>query len=104
MTEKRTESVRERWRAQLNTTRLYAVTDDAVESVELFRIVDVLLGAGVRLFQYRDKASSDRQRVGVAMALVERIHAGDGLLLVNDRADLAAAAGADGVHLGRGFR
>jgi thiamine-phosphate pyrophosphorylase len=92
---------KERLGPLLAATRLYAVTDDALGPDELVRIVDVLLRAGVRLFQYRDKEHSDRERVTVARTLVNRIHAQGGLLLMNDRADLAVAAGADGVHLGQ---
>lgn len=101
MTGKRTESARELWGPLLHRTGLYAVTDDALQPDDLVRIVDALLGAGVRLFQYRDKRRSDRERVALARALIERIHAQGGLLLINDRSDLAVAVGADGVHLGQ---
>lgn len=95
------ESTRERFGRLLGSTRLYAITDDTFGAEDLMRIVEELLGAGVRLFQYRDKIRSDRARVELARALIERVHAGGGLVLFNDRADLAVAAGADGVHLGQ---
>lgn len=95
------DSARDQFLRLLVSTRLYAVTDHTLEAEDLVRIVEALLGAGVRLFQYRDKTRSDRERVELARALIERVHAGDGLLLFNDRADLAVAAAADGVHLGQ---
>lgn len=85
----------------LRETRLYAVTDDALPTAELLRVVDALLDAGVRLFQYRDKRASDAQRTETARALTAMVHAHGGLLVVNDRVDVAVAAGADGAHLGQ---
>jgi len=59
------------------------------------------LAAGVRFFQYRGKNASRRSTYEIS-ALLARI-AGDAgaLFVVNDHADIAAAAGADGVHLGQ---
>src|SRR5581483_6295247 len=56
---------------------------------------------GVRLFQYREKTRPDRDRVAIGRALVELVHARGGLVLVNDRVDVAIACGADGAHLGQ---
>ncbi|MPZ15708.1 MAG: thiamine phosphate synthase [Chloroflexi bacterium] len=85
----------------LHTTGVYAVTDDALRPEELLQTVDALLTGGVRLFQFRDKRRSDRDRVSIASAIADRVHAQGGLMLVNDRADLAVAAGADGAHVGQ---
>jgi thiamine-phosphate pyrophosphorylase len=85
----------------LRATRVYAVTDDAATDVRLFQVVDGLIGAGLRVFQYRDKLKVDRARVQIVRALSERVHAVGGLLIVNDRTDLAIAGGADGAHLGQ---
>jgi thiamine-phosphate diphosphorylase len=93
--------VSRRFAALLAETRVYAVTDDGLTSGEIVSTVESLLAAGVRLFQYRDKRSSDRERAEVARALTARVHTAGGLLIVNDRADVALAAGADGVHLGQ---
>ncbi len=85
----------------LRTTRVYAVTDDALPVDHLLGIVARLLAAGIRLFQYREKARPDGERVVVGRRLVELIHHQGGLLIVNDRADIALACGADGAHLGQ---
>lgn len=60
-----------------------------------------MLQAGVRLLEYRDKRRSDRERVEIARDLVGRAHRHGALLIVDDRADIAVAAGADGAHLGQ---
>ena len=90
-----------RFRDLLRETRLYAVTDDNLPAEDLVLVVDELLDAGVRLFQYRDKHASDATCLETARALVRRIHARGGLLIVNDRVDLAIVSGADGAHLGQ---
>jgi thiamine-phosphate pyrophosphorylase len=85
----------------LQQTRLYAVTDDRLDPGRLLEVVDALLRAGVRLFQYRDKSRPDRERVAIAERLVAGVHGSGGLVLVNDRVDVALAASADGAHLGQ---
>ena len=66
-------------------------------------LVEGLLDAGVRMIQLRDKslpipALVDRVRLAVTLA---RRRSGSGaLVVVNDRPDVAVAAGASGVHLG----
>jgi thiamine-phosphate pyrophosphorylase len=62
---------------------------------------EVLAQSGVELIQYRDKQASSRRLFETAEALV-RVLAPRGVkLIVNDRADIAALAGADGVHVGQ---
>lgn len=80
---------------------LYVVLDrgllgdrDAVETTRL------LLGAGVRWFQYRDKRSTDAEFAAALGRLGPLCRASGARLIVNDRVRLAAAACADGVHLG----
>lgn len=82
--------------------RLYAILDaehTAGRSPE--GVCETLLSAGVRLFQYRDKKGSSRQMLEAVRSLVALIHGKGGRLIVNDRADVALVAGADGVHLGQ---
>ena len=85
----------------LRSTRVYAITDDTLPPERVVSITDALLAAGIRIFQYREKHLSDRERVSIGRELGELIHARGGLLLINDRADIALACGADGAHLGQ---
>jgi thiamine-phosphate pyrophosphorylase len=59
------------------------------------------LAAGVRFFQYRNKSGTRKAIYEAALSLVRTAHSAEALFLVNDHADIAAAAGADGVHLGQ---
>ena len=59
------------------------------------------VAGGVTAVQLRDKEASGRELVALARAL-RRALAGTGVpLVINDRLDIALAAGADGVHLGQ---
>ncbi|HEY8415749.1 MAG TPA: thiamine phosphate synthase [Thermaerobacter sp.] len=64
-------------------------------------LVEPALAAGVRAVQLRAKATPDRVAYQLALALRRLTARYDALLIINDRVDLALAAGADGVHLGQ---
>ena len=59
------------------------------------------LAGGVDVVQLRDKDASDDEIVAAGRALRALCDEHDALLLVNDRADLAVACAADGVHVGQ---
>ncbi|MFB6163378.1 MAG: thiamine phosphate synthase [Halococcoides sp.] len=63
-------------------------------------IVAAALDAGVDAVQLREKGRSARDRYHLARRLRSLTDAHDVPLIVNDRADLALAVEADGVHLG----
>lgn len=81
---------------------LYAIADTDVISVQrLTEAVAQAIAGGARLVQYRNKTgpADERERLAQSLATVCRQHGV--LYVVNDDADLAAAVGADGVHVGR---
>jgi thiamine-phosphate pyrophosphorylase len=55
----------------------------------------------VRVVQVREKEGSARRALEVALNLRELTRRYGALMLVNDRIDIAIAAGADGVHVGQ---
>jgi thiamine-phosphate pyrophosphorylase len=81
---------------------LYVLVDPAQAKGR--SLADVAVAAargGATLIQLRDKSGETRTLVEEARA-IKRALAGNGVpILVNDRVDVALAAGADGVHLGR---
>ncbi|MBU1191469.1 MAG: thiamine phosphate synthase [Gammaproteobacteria bacterium] len=81
---------------------LYAITDNQLTPGErLETSVAAALRGGARIIQYRDKGSDDSRRRREAQKLVDLCHSHNALLIINDDVDLAAACGADGVHLGK---
>ncbi len=82
--------------------RLYAIVDAAwVAPPALSEVTAGLLKAGVRLFQYRDKKGNPREMFEASRRMMDLLKPSGGVLIVNDRADVAWAAGAGGVHLGQ---
>lgn len=83
--------------------RLYLVTEESClqHGVTLMDAVEKALQAGVTLVQYREKGGAGGMMFEKAKALTELCHRYHVLLLVDDRLDVALAAGADGVHLGQ---
>ncbi len=82
--------------------RLYAILDaDHLRGRPVESVCEALLEAGARLFQYRDKQGSSRRMFEATARILPMIRGAGGRLIVNDRADVALVAGADGVHLGQ---
>jgi thiamine-phosphate pyrophosphorylase len=61
-------------------------------------LLPALAAAGVDGFQVRDKRASTRELLALTHAV--RVAVGPAVVTVDDRLDIALAAGADGVHLG----
>ncbi|MBI4480405.1 MAG: thiamine phosphate synthase [Acidobacteria bacterium] len=81
---------------------LYAILDTALRAdLAPAALAGALLRAGVRVIQYRHKASFRRVNFDECCALAELVHTAGGVFIVNDRADVAALCQADGVHLGQ---
>lgn len=79
--------------------RLHVLTA-ATQRADDLRVVDAVLDAGAPAIQIRIKDRTDRDHLEVARAIVARCRAAGAFSVVNDRVDLALAAGADAVHLG----
>ncbi len=97
--------------ARLSTAKLYLCTDARRERGDLAEFADAALAGGVDIIQLRDKGSVGEQRFGPLEAgdelaalevLADAARRHRALFAVNDRADIARAAGADVLHLGQG--
>jgi thiamine-phosphate pyrophosphorylase len=92
-----------RRRKRLAASRLYVVTGarDLHERGALGPFLDGILGAGVDIVQLREKDAEggDLLRWGRVFREVAGDHGA--LFVVNDRADVATALSADGVHVGQ---
>lgn len=81
--------------------RLIVVTDAGVAAPKpLTEVVRAALRGGARTIQVREKGAAPRELLEVARAVRPAVLEAGALLFVNDRMDVAVAAGAHGVHLG----
>lgn len=94
----------------LSAARLYLCTDARRERGDLAEFAEAALSGGVDIIQLRDKGSAGERTFGPLEAgaelaaleiLAEAAHRHGALVAVNDRADIARAAGADVLHLGQ---
>jgi thiamine-phosphate pyrophosphorylase len=85
-------------RARLAAARLYLCVPIRPD---LGDFADAVLGAGVDLIQLRDKHAEAGPLLAAAAVLRAAADRHGALLAVNDRADVALAAGADVLHLGQ---
>jgi thiamine-phosphate pyrophosphorylase len=82
--------------------RLNAIVDpERAGGRSLSELTRLAVAGGATLIQLRDKLGSTRAMIEEARA-VKAVLAGTGVpLVINDRVDVALAAGADGVHVGQ---
>jgi thiamine-phosphate pyrophosphorylase len=81
--------------------RLYALIDPArAGGRDLGWLAREIVAGGATLLQLRDKHGSTRQLIEEARAIKAVLQSSGTPLLINDRVDIALAAGADGVHVG----
>jgi thiamine-phosphate pyrophosphorylase len=81
--------------------RLYVILDAALLKIPAKECAKSLVDAGVRLIQYRNKGASGRELFETSRELAEYLTPLGVQFIVNDRADVAALAGARGVHVGQ---
>jgi thiamine-phosphate pyrophosphorylase len=93
--------VAEDLRERLAAARLYLCTDARRERGDLAEFLDAVLGAGVDIVQLREKGLEAAQELALLEVFAGACWRHGRLLAVNDRADVALAAGADVLHLGQ---
>ena len=88
--------------ATFNQADLYVViTESFCAGRRSLEVLEAVLAAGVGIVQLREKDLDDRRLYELALAYRQRTGAVGALLIIDDRLDIALAAGADGVHLGQ---
>jgi thiamine-phosphate pyrophosphorylase len=94
-------TLRERRRARLAGARLYLISDARPGGRSLNDVLGPALRGGVDVFQLRCKDATDAEILEAAAEAREWCEVAGALFILNDRPDLVAAAGADGVHVGQ---
>jgi thiamine-phosphate pyrophosphorylase len=82
-------------------SRLYLVTEAGTDPDRLDRLLEGALRGGADLIQLRDKDADEDALLAAAPAFRAAADRHGALFLINDRPDLVAACGADGVHVGQ---
>lgn len=86
----------------IENLRLYVILDlDYCKDKDLFDITQDIIEGGARTLQLRAKLKSDRKLFSICKRLREITWKKKTYFIINDRADLCLAVGADGVHLGQ---
>jgi thiamine-phosphate pyrophosphorylase len=88
-------------RERLARSRLYVVTDARTRRGDLEPFLDAILDAGTDIVQLREKEAEAGDLLRWAESFRAATHRHGALFVVNDRADVALAAEADGVHVGQ---
>jgi thiamine-phosphate pyrophosphorylase len=88
-------------RDRLAGARLYLCTDARERQGDLARFLDAVLSQGVDIVQLRQKGLEAGDELRFLATFRAACAAHGALLAVNDRADVAYAAGADILHLGQ---
>ena len=89
-------------RAKLARSRLYLVLEARPHGRDPGPLLDAALRGGVDIVQLREKELSDDDLVRAAEPFRHACDAHGALFVLNDRPDLVARTGADGVHVGQG--
>lgn len=82
--------------------RLYALLSSSMCPGSMREIARAAIAGGADVLQLREKGIPDDQFLAFAAELRELTDETGRLLIINDRPDIAAMVGADGVHLGQG--
>lgn len=88
-------------RSQLADARLYLCTDSRSRQGDLEQFLNVVLAAGVDIVQLREKGLEARDELRLLEIFAAAAERHGRLFAVNDRADVALAAGAPVFHLGQ---
>ena len=81
---------------------LYVLADPAAaRGKPLAALAAAAAAGGATLVQLRDKSGTTQRLIEEALAIKRALRGFGVPLIVNDRADVVLAAGADGIHLGR---
>lgn len=85
-----------------NLQGLYVIADaECIGKFDILSKTQVVLSAGVKIIQYRDKINSTSDRKVIAKQLRALTKSNHSILIINDDVELAASVDADGVHLGK---
>jgi len=86
-----------------NIGRLHVITDEVLQTrLSHAEVAKLALSGGADVIQYREKrALKTRELIAAAGAVAAACREAGAICIVDDRVDVSASVGANGVHLGR---
>ncbi|MCA9009525.1 MAG: thiamine phosphate synthase [Planctomycetaceae bacterium] len=93
--------VRELRIQKLNASLLYVLITESACRLPWKAVVDAAIRGGTDVLQLREKSLNDRELLSRAQWIADACRESKCLFIVNDRADVAVATNADGVHVGQ---
>jgi len=84
-----------------NLPRIYPITDPRIAKISHAEQVQKLMAGGAEIIQLRDKYHAPKDFYEAAKAALAIAQRQSVKIIINDRADIALALKADGVHLGQ---
>ena len=81
--------------------QVYPITDVRISGLSHAGQVERLAEGGATLIQLREKTASPREFYDAALEAMQIARSLGVRIIINDRADIAIAVGADGIHLGQ---
>lgn len=94
-------AVRIHARQRFGGVQLYVILTESLCRGDWLQTARAAIAGGADCLQLREKELPDGELFQRARQLTALCHKNDLLCIINDRADVAVAAGADGVHLGQ---
>ena len=82
-------------------SKLYFILPAGLPTAELLRLVEAAISGGVGMIQYREKEKPTQQMLEEAVRILRLTRLASVPLIINDRADVAQAVEADGLHVGQ---
>ncbi len=86
---------------KFDTIKLYVLLTESLCRGDWYETAEAALAGGAGAIQLREKQLADIELLDRARRIRELCQRHEALLIVNDRPDVALAAGAHGVHLGQ---
>lgn len=84
-----------------NLPKIYPITDARIAKISHAEQVQKLIAGGAEIIQLRDKHRAPKDFYEAALAALAIARKRGVKIIINDRADIALALKADGVHLGQ---
>ena len=81
--------------------KIYPITDTRISGISHVAQVEKLIEGGANFIQLREKYAASQEFYEAAKLALEYARTRGVKIIINDRADIALALGADGVHLGQ---